>query len=344
MIQVLDENARIVTNAVAWLDGRKWEADPKDGRIQIPFTATPGRRPIILSDADGRLASLAEFEHHAETYELEAQFHLDPEQCVAGNEALLAMRSSLRIGNQAATPELLADARLTLTTTTLDGVSSSTEVLLTQLSAARVLTHAFRVPERLGRVTATLQGRIDPVAGGDKRELSVSRSWEINGIEWTANIKDAFLRRSGERYWVEVRGKNGEPMPDHPLPMTFHRRGFNNTVTISLRTDAQGRIDLGALAEITRLEANPAPDIRRSWPLETSAQTRPRELHARVGQTVRIPWSPQGRPDAWSLLELRGGTYATDQNDAVRGSGNVLEIDGLAAGDYSLRLRDPESQ
>ena len=342
LIQVLDENARVVTNAVAWLDGRKWEADPKDGRIQIPFTATPGRRPIVLSDADGRLASLAEFEHHAETYELEAQFHLDPEQCVAGNEAVLAMRSSLRIGNQAATPELLADARLTLTTTTLDGVSSSTEVLLTNLSAARVLTRAFRVPERLGRVTATVHGRIDPVAGGEKRELSASRSWEINGIEWTANIKDAFLRRSGDHYWVEVRGKNGEPVPDHALPMTFHRRGFNNTVEISLRTDAEGRIDLGALAEITRLEATPAPDLRRSWPLETSAQTRPRELHARVGETVRIPWSPQGRPDAWSLLELRGGTFATDRTTAVRASGNVLEIDGLPAGDYSLRLRDPE--
>ena len=342
LIQVLDENARIVTNAVAWLDGRKWEADPKDGRIQIPFTATPGRRPIVLSDADGRLASLAEFEHHAETYELEAQFHLDPEHCVAGAEAVLAMRSSLRIGNQAATPELLAEARLTLTTTTLDGVSSSTEVPLTTLSAARVLTHTFRIPERLGRVTATVQGRIDPVAGGEKRELSASRSWEINGIEGTALVKDVFLRRSAERYWVEVLGKNGEPVPDHALPMTFHRRGFNNTIEISLRTDAQGRIDLGALAEITRLEATPAPDLRRSWPLETSAQTRPRELHARVGQTVRIPWSPQGGPDAWSLLELRGGTFATDRTTAVRASGNLLEIAGLAAGDYSLRLRDPE--
>ncbi|MCX6861851.1 MAG: hypothetical protein NT050_02970, partial [Verrucomicrobia bacterium] len=169
-----------------------------------------------------------------------------------------------------------------------------------------------------------------------------SRSWEINGIEWTAHIKDAFLRRSGERYWVEVLGKNGEPVPDHALPMTFHRRGFNNTVEISLRTDAQGHIDLGALADITQLEATPAPDLRRSWPLETSAQTRPRELHARVGETVRLPWSPQGRPDAWSLLELRGGTFATDRTTAVRASGNVLEIAELAAGDYSLRLRDPD--
>ena len=342
LIQVVDENARVVTNAVAWLDGRKWEADPKDGRIQIPFTANPGRRPIVLSDAEGRLASLAEFEHHAETYALEAQFHLDPEQCVAGAEAVLAMRSSLRIGNQAATPELLTDTRLTLTTTTLDGVSSSTEVPLSRLTPGRLMTHAFRIPERLGRVTATVHGRIDPVAGGEKRELSASRSWELNGIDGTALTRDAFLRRSGEGYWVEVRGKNGEPVPDQALPLTFHRRGFNNTVEVSLRTDAQGRIDLGTLEEITRLEATPAPDLRRSWPLESSAQTRPRELHARVGQTVRLPWSPQGRPDAWSLLELRGGSFTSDRHDAVRVSGNLLEISGLPAGDYSLRLRDPE--
>lgn len=342
LIQVIDENARGVTNAVAWLDGRKWEADPKDGRIQIPFTASPGRRPIVLSDAEGRIASLAEFEHHAETYDLEAQFHLDQEHCVAGAEAVLAMRSSLRIGGQAAAPGLLGDARLTLTTLTLDGVSTTAEVSLTNLTAARVLTHAFRVPERLARVTATLRGRVDPVAGGEKRELSAARSWEINGIDWTANIKDAFLRRSSDRYWVEVLGRNGEPVPDHALPMTFHRRGFTNPVKVSLRTDAQGRIDLGPLEEITHLEVSVAPDLNRSWPLETNFRTRPREIHARVGETLRIPWFPQSRTDAWSLLELRGGSFAADRNASVRPSGNQLEISGLPAGDYSLRLRDPE--
>ena len=343
LLRVLDENARVVTNAVAWLDGRKWEADPKDGRIQVPFTATPGRRPLVLSDADGRLASLAEFEHHAENYALEAWFHLDPEQCVAGAEAVLAIRSSLRIGDHAASPELLAEPRLTLTTVTHDGVGSTTTVDLgaTNLQPARLLTRTFRVPDRLARVTATLSGRVEPVAGGEKRELNATRTWEINGLERTARVRDTFLRRNGENHRIEVLGRNGEPVPDQALRLVFHRRGFVSTEEASLRTDAQGRIELGRLEDLTRLEASTDEGLHRSWPLETADRTRSREVHARVGETVRIPWFPRSAPDAWSLLELRGGAYVADRSAAVRPAGNELEITGLPAGDYSLRLRDP---
>ncbi len=343
LLRVLDENARVVTNAVAWLDGRRWEADPQDGRIQIPFTATPGRKPLVLSDAEGRLASLTEFEHHAETYALEAWFHLDPEQCVAGAEAVLAIRSSLRIGDHAASPELLAEPRLTLTTVTHDGVASTTTVELgaTNLQTARLLTRAFRVPDRLARVTATLRGRIDPVAGGEKRELSATRTWEINGLERTARTRDAFLRRDGQNHRIEVLGRNGEPVPDQALRLVFHRRGFVSTEEASLRTDAQGRIELGGLEDLTRIEVSAGEDLHRSWSLETTDRTRSREIHARVGETVRIPWFPRNAADAWSLLELRGGAFVADRSTAVRPVGNELEITGLAAGDYSLRLRDP---
>ncbi|MBM3850664.1 MAG: hypothetical protein FJ396_10880 [Verrucomicrobia bacterium] len=343
LLRVLDENARVVTNAVAWLDGRKWEADPKDGRIQIPFTATPGRRPLVLSEAEGRLASLAEFEHHAETYALEAWFHLDPEQCVAGAEAVLAIRSSLRIGDHAASPELLTEPRLTLTTVTHDGVGSTTAVDLgaTNLQPARLLTRTFRVPDRLARVTATLSGRIEPVAGGEKRELSATRTWEINGLERTARVQDAFLRRDGENHRIEVLGRNGEPVPDQALRLVFHRRGFVATEEASLRTDAQGRIQLGRLEDLTRIEVFAENDLHRSWPLGTTDRTRAREVHARVGETVRIPWFPRTAPDAWSLLELRGGAFVADRSAAVRPVGNELEITGLPAGDYSLQLRDP---
>jgi len=343
LLRVLDEDTRVVTNAVAWLDGRRWEADPRDGRIQIPFTATPGRRPVVLSDAEGRLASLAEFEHHAENYALEAWFHLDPEQCVAGTDAILAIRSSLRIGDHAASPELLAEPRLTLTTVTHDGVGSTTTVDLgiTNLQPVRLLTRTFRVPDRLARVTATLRGRIDPVAGGEKRELSATRTWEINGLERTAHVRDAFLRRDGENHRIEVLGRNGEPVADQVLRLVFHRRGFTSTEEVSLRTDAQGRIELGRLEELTRIEVSGDGELHRSWPLETVDRTRSREVHARVGETVRIPWFPRNAPDAWSLLELRGGAFAADRSSAVRPVGNELEITGLPAGDYSLRLRDP---
>ena len=342
LLRVLDERSRVVTNAVAWLDGRRWEADPADGRIQIPFTTSPGRRPIVLSDAGGRLASLAEFEHHAETASLEARFHLDPEQCVAGAEAVLAVRASLLLAGQALTPGLLAEPRLILTTVRLDEVATRLEVPLTNLSAARVITQGFRVPGQLARVEARLEGWFEPVAGGERRRLEASARWNLNGIERTRHLRDAFLRREGDRHRIEVLGRNGEPVPDEAVRLAFRRRGFAAPVEASLRSDARGRIDLGSLEGLAGLTATMDGDLVRTWSLEGSERTRPREIHARAGEVVRVPWFPQDRPDAWSLIEVRGGVFAADHSARVRAAGDQLEITGLPPGDHSLRLRDPE--
>ena len=70
LLTVLDETRQPVKDAVAWLDGRKLSPGEKDARILVPFTAQPGRRPIVLASADGTFASLANFEHHAEEYRL----------------------------------------------------------------------------------------------------------------------------------------------------------------------------------------------------------------------------------------------------------------------------------
>src|SRR5262249_46913567 len=60
MIRVIDEKNQPVQDATVWLSGAEYKAD-KDGLIAVPFTAQPGRRPIVISR--GEFASLDFLQH-----------------------------------------------------------------------------------------------------------------------------------------------------------------------------------------------------------------------------------------------------------------------------------------
>lgn len=342
-LTILDESRKPATNAVAWLDGRKLLPDPKDGRILVPFTASPGRRPILLADPDGSFASLAQFDHGAEYYRLDAQFHVEREQLLARREATLAVRPALLLAGEPVAPGLLEDTRLVITSTTLDGIDTTTEVKSPKLSADRVFTHTFRVPERLASLRVVLQGRVPVLTrGGEKQDLEESHTWQVNGIDRTEVIPGGRFTRFGPDHVFELLGRNGEPIPDQPILLTFYRRGFDHTEAVSLRTDERGRIALGPLNDIERVSARTPNQAISQSSLRDHLRTWPTVLHARSGEAIQVPWGLPMDAGAVSLLEVRSGEFVADRTTAVKPKGSFLELTGLEPGDYSLRLRDEE--
>lgn len=342
MLTVLDENHEPVKDAAVWLEGRKFTPDEKSGFILVPFTKQPGRKPIVLADAAGSFATLASFEHHAEEYRLDAQFHLEREQLLARREATLAVRAGLLLGDAQLAPELLRDPKLTITSTTLDGVSTTAEVKAPKLELAKVFTHTLQVPERLAALTVTLSGKVDNLSkGGEKQDLSASKSWSLNGIDKTEATNDGYLSKFGDNYLFELLGKNGEPLPDQQIVFDFTHRDFNRQEHVPLRTDEKGRVQLGALNELSLVQAHLPNGRTGAWPLAESARTWPAFLHAKAGEEIEIPLGEGVPRDGISLLEERGGTFVSDRTaNVVASSGGPLHVKNLAPGDYSLRVRD----
>ncbi|MCX6909544.1 MAG: hypothetical protein NTY01_16085, partial [Verrucomicrobia bacterium] len=337
LLTVLDEQGELVKDAVVWLDGRKFTRDEKLGRISVPFTQQPGTRQIIITDPAGTFATLTQFQHHAEDYRLDAQFHVEREQLLARREATLVVRATLMLGESHLDPAVIQEPKLTLVTTTLDGISTTREVKDLKLSAASELTHALVVPDRLARLTATLSGKVDVLsAGGAKRDLSVSHTWTLNGMNKTDASSDGHLSKFGGDYVFELLGKNGEPLADQQVVFAFTHREFSRPQHLALRTDDKGRVALGALAGLRSVRAR-CPNGREStWELSNSERTWSDVVHARVGETLRVP--PPLRVTEWSLLETRAGSFVATRAALAKASGGVLVIEGLAAGDYSLRF------
>ena len=263
VLHVVDEAHQPVPDAVVWVEGRKLTAappagvpDPMKAGIVVPFTNQPGNKPLILADASGEFATLTSFEHHAESYTLDAQFHIPREQLLAGKQAILAVRAALLLNDAQVAPTLLHEPKLTITSTTLDGVSTTSEVTAVKLDPAKVFTHTFTVPARLARLEVEISARVDKLsAGGEKQDLSSADSWEVNGIDATEATQDGHLSNVAGEYVFELLGKNAEPLADMQVVFRFRRDDFTRHVEVPLRTDERGRVALGTLTDINEVDA-----------------------------------------------------------------------------------------
>ena len=330
---IYDETGRHRPEATLWLAGRTYDPD-SDGRIIIPFSTRPGRQSVILKD--GSLHTLSAFHHRAESYRLSAGIYVDREQLLRRREATVLIRPQLFVADQPISPKILEEVRLIVESKDRRGVTSRREFPEISLLEDQETTVTVPVPDQLAGLRLTLAAKVQSVSRHKKEDLSDSVRFAVNAIDGTLQVADLFLRRSEAGYRIEARGKNGEARPGQPVHLELHHRDFREAVTVTLRTDGTGRIGLGPLSGIDRIEAGGSGGKTRSWPLLADRCQYPRTICGRVGEPLRIPvMAGEENP---SLLERRGGTFVADQTEAVRRRDGYLELSGLPAGDYALHL------
>ncbi|MBL9180012.1 MAG: hypothetical protein JNM65_18260 [Verrucomicrobiaceae bacterium] len=340
LVLVLDEKNQPVKDAVAWFEGRKLTVDEKLGRIAIPFTNQPGTKNLIIGDAAGTFATLTQFNHNSEDYRLDAQFHIEREQLLARREATLAVRTALMLGETHLAPELLTEPKLTITSTTHDGISTTREVKDLKLSAGSVLTHTLSVPERLASLAVTFTAKVDVLSnGGTKKDLTAQHAWILNDINKTEATNDGHLSTFDGSRVFELLGKNGEPVADQQVIFTFKHRDFTRVQTYPLKTDDKGRVALGKLEGIEQVTAKIPNGRSSSWPLEEADSTLSTIIQAIEGELVRIPERRTGFQPV-SLLSQSAGTFTSDHKSLLKAENGFLTITGLKPGDYSLKLAD----
>ena len=338
-VTVVDDANVVVTDAVAWVEGREFAAD-KQGTILIPFTTTPGRKPIVLTRGD--LSSLGYFDHAAEAYRFAAGIHIDREQLVAGRLATVLIRPALFVGDRPVSVKRLDEVTLRLTSTDLAGVPTSVEVPAVPVFEDRETTHEFRVPPRLSSLTATVTAKVKPVAGGEPVAVSATHTVTANGVAKTANVDALLFAQAGPDYVVECRGRTGEPRADRAVAVEFKHRLFKQPVRVGLKTDAAGRVTLGALTDIDAVTATGPDGVRLTWPVPADRTTPPRLVHATAGEVVTLPYLGAGAAvtrDEVALFDVQGETLRTDQFDKVAVKDGLLELRGLAPGDYELHMK-----
>ncbi len=342
-LTIIDESNKIVPGATVWLGGQEYKANDK-GVVTVPFSTTPARQPIVITANDlGGFSSLDFLQHQAETYSLAAGIHVDRESLLTQRLASVLIRPSLRINGMPISVKVLTDVRLVITATDQDGIASSTQTDDFKLFEDRESVHEFRVPSRLAALTISLQAKAKSLSRGIDVDLSAQQSFGLNGIDKTEKIEDLHLAKFGDDYVIELLGRTGEAKPDRPVQLTIKHREFREPVSMLLKSDAQGRVKLGALADIAAVTANGPEGISHTWPLPLNQHTYRQVVHAKAGEPIAVPYlgsSPKPRREELALFEMRGGTIQSDRFDALAIGEGMIEITGLKAGDYDLLLKE----
>lgn len=336
VISVVDERNRPVPDASAWLGGTEYK--PENGTVIIPFSTAPARQPIILRKGD--FACLDWLDHQGENYRLVAGIHIDREQLLAQRLAKVLVRPSLMINGQPVSTKLLENVKLRIVGVDSDGIQTASEVPAFPLFEDRESVHEFRVPPRLITLAVTLTAKVKSLSLNQAVDVTDSHTVQLNGFATTNRIDDVHLGRFGNEYHIEFLGRIGEPMADREIHVTVKHRDFKEHVTRMLKTDAKGRVSLGELKDIEWVRANGPGGDARQWFLPTDHHSYRHVIDLKAGDVVRLPWlsSTLTRFDA-ALFEINAGTTVSDRFDAMKLNDGVLEIAGLAPGDFELFIK-----
>ncbi len=338
-VTILDEKNQKVNDASVWLSGKEYKPDEK-GIVLLPFSNEPGRRQIVLTR--GGSSSLDTITHQGEDYQFTAGLHVDREALLSQRMATILVRPGLRLSGSPVSLKLLEDVRLRITSTDTQGINTTAEVPGFQLLEDRETTHEFRVPEGTSRLVFTLEGKIKNLSKGRTDSVLVQNAIDLNNILKTDKIEDIHLVRYAEGVVLEVVGRTGEPRADRAVNVALKHRDFRELVQVSLKSDAKGRVYLGRLEGIVRVDATGSEGVPHSWPIEGDKASSRQLIHSVAGELIQLPYTgvlAQADRSEFSLFEIVGNMPKADRFGAIKVVNGLITIDGLEPGDYQLWVK-----
>src|SRR5206468_1973013 len=125
----------------------------------------------------------------------------------------------------------------------------------------------------------------------------------------TEKTEDLHLAKFGQNYMIELLGRTGEPKADRPVHLAIKHRDFREPVQVSLKSDPQGRVHLGLLADIVTVTATGPEGTAHSWTLPFDRHTYRQLIHAKAGDAIALPYvGTAGKPtrEELALFEVQG--------------------------------------
>ncbi|MGK0262979.1 MAG: hypothetical protein ACI8UD_001626, partial [Planctomycetota bacterium] len=339
LVRVYDETGTHVQNASAWFGSREYKANDR-GEILVPFTTSPGQKKLVLQH-DNR-SSVVSFSHHTESYQLQNSVHVDREALIVGNKARLLVRPQLALAGHDVSLELLKDPVLTVIATDLDGQSTTQEVRNLTFVTAQELAHDIHVPARLSALLIGISGYVEDLNGKRVQLNSWSDTFNFNTIDASAETSIPMLLNLRGGYVVELRGKSGEVQAGRTCSMILVHRDYRDPINVSLQTDERGRIQLGRLTGIDRINVTKDGGIGGTFELTGDKCRMPSVLHGSVGDTLRLPY--QGKLVEPSRREFTLLGHNHDAFEHLSIADGFLEMRNLAPGDYSLQMHETGDQ
>lgn len=337
LFTVIGDDNRVVKDCAIWLGNNEYTSN-ENGAVVIPYSNQPSTQSIIITSGDR--ASIHPFSQSDEKYTLTAAMHVDAEQLLLYRKADLLIQPRLMINGQPANIDMLEDVELEIHAMATDEVFTTSLVNDIQLESNEAYKHTISVPSRLRILTVGLNAKVEQLSGGSKIDLSVVKTFQVNSHAESATINDLHLGRNSKGWYIDIRGRTGEAIPNHPLLLRLKHVNYRPEIDAHLQSDDLGRVHLGALNGIGRINApGSASTPVRSWNLIGDQFTYPASILAAEDEQIRIPHvSGAAQGMNASLLRVTGSDRVPTANHtgSMQIQDNAVIIKPLPAGNYKL--------
>ncbi|MFO0736312.1 MAG: hypothetical protein U0270_10540 [Labilithrix sp.] len=337
LVTVTNEEGSLLPDARLWLGGR--ELAPRDpvngGGIVVPFGTRAERSTVLLVHGD--IVQRADLLRPAEEATLRAGFEVQRESLVANTTARVLACPKLTIGHAPASLALLADARVDIAVTLVDGTSTSrTQPVVLRNDEDLVLE--LPVPEGATSLTLTLRAQVRITSRQETIEISDTTTASLNASHLTELTSMFHLGRAGDSFVLSFLGKTGEPVAGRAIGLTLQHRVTHSPLQVTLETDEHGRIDLGPLdGKVTRVIATLPNGQAQSWLVTPEDDPITTLIHTVEGATIVLSRTNGTRAlTDLTLVEHRRGANAVDLGQRLVLADRCVMIEGLPPGEYRL--------
>ena len=348
LLTIIDENFEVVkgTRVGVWFDNRFHEAN-NEGQVLIPYSTSDKSGSLILINGD--FAELTQFTAKAESYSFKCAFIYNQETLLMGNKAKVLIHPRLYVnGNTPASLNLLKDVKITVTTTNDLGIPNVTMLENVTLDHRKDIEVEFPVPAKLTTVNIDVNASLDEINKSGKKTVSDSHSIPINTYAGSDTFSNLYLKNTDKGYEVYLLGKNGEPKANIQVNLTFNHCHSRATKQATLATDAEGRVKLGPLLDITSITASISQigDINgtsRTWALEEKHRINypSQQIKLIEGDTLNFPvLHNELSVHQITFTETVSGKVINSLLSKLKVENGVLSVPALPVGEYSLTFKD----
>lgn len=339
LVRLFDEKSQPVANFTLTLGDETFTT--KDGSLTVPNV--PNQPVTEGTLTAGNLVTNVTLEDRRDSFELESSFLLDREQLLAEHKTTLHLRTRLTNHGQPAPLEKLGNPTLVLKARLLGGVTTE-RTLADPLALAATNEIPILIPADLLSLTLTLSGTVTLPTTGEKKTLTATETYQLNGALQSSRIATALFSPTSSGHRLSLRGRNGEPLPDRPMILSLDHKLYGKPVTAYLRTDASGTIDLGKLEGIASLTASSSDIENTSYTPPARKLAIPSRYVIPADRELRIPLlRPLEKPDPSRIQfrhvvdsESNEVNVTQDLYPRLRFTDRQIVISGLAPGDYDL--------
>lgn len=358
VIKIIDQDSIKVQKSSVYIDGNAYNSND-DGDIKIPFSSSTSQKSIILmakiGDSDV-FASLKKFTHQSEHYSLSGGIFVENSSLLQNEKAPIVVRVKLFLGDTQISNNYLEEPSLTITSSdnSESPVVNSKEIKPFALFDNKESVYQYKVQEGLNSLTVRFEAKVRALSRNNNQEtLSFESTFQVNTINQTDQISEFYLERCLAKdgcslgYQLCHLGKGGDPFSHLDVSMDFQHWLTSERIYTTLKTDKNGKIHLGSLADIEQLNVN-GSYATFNFPIKRQQQfTYPSQINIKLGETIRLPYLGNEKSVSHSQINFFQLGGVDDRNFVVHDllkksvtieNKNELLINGLGVGRYLLIL------